>query len=163
MRNGKLLQMASADRIYNQPADLFVASFTGASNLLSGRVLARNGEFGTVEAGAGLRLNVWLPPGVASGENVKVAVRPENVRLGGQAGEEPNRFHARITGQRFQGTQTVYELALAGVRLEALELGTAVRHAIGEEVSIILPPTLCWGYAASGESGQDSGHGRKDH
>src|SRR5262249_19839405 len=38
MRNGKLLQMASADQIYNRPADLFVASFTGASNLLAGRV-----------------------------------------------------------------------------------------------------------------------------
>src|SRR6516165_2624871 len=49
MRDGKLLQMASADEIYNRPADLFVANFTGASNLLAGRVLARNGEFGTVE------------------------------------------------------------------------------------------------------------------
>ena len=161
MRNGKLLQMASADQIYNRPADLFVASFTGASNLLAGRVIARNGDFGTVEAHAGLRLIVWLPPGIASGEHVKIAVRPENVRL--DASEEPNRFHARITGQRFQGTQTVYELALAGVRLEALELGTAVRHAVGEEVSIILPPTLCWGYAATGESRQDNRHGRKNH
>ena len=61
---------------------------------------------------------------------------------------ESNRFNARITGQRFQGTQTVYELALAGGRLEALELGTDIRHAIGEEVSVTLPPALCWGYTA---------------
>ena len=39
MRDGKLLQMASADELYNRPADLFVANFTGASNLLDGRVL----------------------------------------------------------------------------------------------------------------------------
>ena len=39
MCDGKLLQMASADEIYNRPADLFVANFTGASNLLPGRVL----------------------------------------------------------------------------------------------------------------------------
>src|SRR2546430_9235183 len=51
MRDGKLLQMAAADEIYNRPADLFVANFTGASNLLAGRVLARNDEFGTVEPG----------------------------------------------------------------------------------------------------------------
>src|SRR3982074_1010546 len=51
MRAGRLLQMASADEIYNRPADLFVASFTGASSLLAGRVLERNGEFGIVETG----------------------------------------------------------------------------------------------------------------
>src|SRR5690242_10657578 len=31
MRDGKLLQMASADEIYNRPAELFLAKFTGAS------------------------------------------------------------------------------------------------------------------------------------
>src|SRR5437667_12627633 len=32
MRDGRLLQMAPPEEIYNRPADLFVASFTGASN-----------------------------------------------------------------------------------------------------------------------------------
>ena len=32
MRDGKLLQMATPDEIYNRPADLFVANFTGATN-----------------------------------------------------------------------------------------------------------------------------------
>src|SRR2546429_3506182 len=63
MRDGKLLQMASADEIYNRPADLFVANFTGASNLLAGRVLARNGEFGTVDAG-GQRLTALMPASI---------------------------------------------------------------------------------------------------
>src|SRR6202045_3138245 len=83
VRDGKLHQMASPDQIYNRPADLFVASFTGASNLLPGRVVARNGEFGTVEAQSGQCLTAWLPSGVQAGEAVKIAVRPENVRLGG--------------------------------------------------------------------------------
>src|SRR6266540_547257 len=61
MRDGKLLQIGSPDEIYNRPADLFVASFTGASNLLAGRVLDRNGEFGTIEAASGERLTAWLP------------------------------------------------------------------------------------------------------
>ena len=49
MRDGKLLQIASPDEIYNRPADMFVANFTGASNALPGRLVDRNGEFGTVE------------------------------------------------------------------------------------------------------------------
>jgi iron(III) transport system ATP-binding protein len=164
MRDGKLLQMASANQIYNRPADLFVASFTGASNLLAGRVLARNGEFGTVEAEAGMRMTVWLPPGISSGEHVKIAVRPENIRIvGNGTGEEPNRFPARISGQRFQGTQTIYELALASGRLEALELGTDIRHALEEEVSVVLPPALCWGYAASAAEETGRGDDGKNH
>src|SRR6266852_4763914 len=91
MRDGKLLQIGSPDEIYNRPADLFVAHFTGASNMLAGRVVAREGEFGSVEAG-GQRLRAWLPASVRAGDAVKVAVRPENVRLGANGATEPNRF-----------------------------------------------------------------------
>src|SRR5438445_9398808 len=56
MRDGQLLQIGAPGEIYNRPADLFVASFTGASNLLAGRVVDRQGEFGTIEAASGHRL-----------------------------------------------------------------------------------------------------------
>ena len=148
MRDGKLLQMASPEEVYNRPADLFVASFTGASNLLAGRVLERNGEFGTVEAG-GHRLIALMPGNVKAGEAVKVAVLPENVRLGANgSADADNRFSARVAAQRYQGTQTIYELAALGGRLEALELGTQMRHAVGSDVDVVLPPTLCWAYPA---------------
>ena len=155
MCDGKLLQMASADEIYNRPADLFVANFTGASNLLPGRVLDRSGEFGTIEAGAGHRLTAWLPAGVKAGEAVKIAVRPENIRLGINGAAEPNRFTARVAGQRYQGTQTVYELALFDGRLEAIELGTSMHYAIGSEVAVVLPPALCWAYPAREDTGRE--------
>jgi iron(III) transport system ATP-binding protein len=152
MRDGKLLQMAAPDEVYNRPADLFVASFTGASNLVAGRLLARNGEFGTVDAG-GHRLTALMPGSVKPGDAVKIAVRPENVRLGGERGSElDNRFTARVSGRRYQGTQTVYELAALGGRLEALELGTSARHAIGSDVEVVLPPSLCWAYPASAQA-----------
>jgi iron(III) transport system ATP-binding protein len=67
MRDGKLLQLATPDEIYNRPADLFVANFTGASSLIAGRVLERNGEFGIVETG-GHRLTAMMPSNVKSGE-----------------------------------------------------------------------------------------------
>jgi iron(III) transport system ATP-binding protein len=155
MRDGKLLQMAAADEIYNRPADLFVANFTGASNLLAGRVLARNGEFGTVEAG-GQRLTALMPANVKTGEAVKIAVRPENVRLGKDGTAQPdNRFTAHVAGRRYQGTQTIYELAMFGGRLEALELGTHARYVIGSEVDVVLPPALCWAYPASEDARLD--------
>jgi iron(III) transport system ATP-binding protein len=148
MRDGKLLQIAAPDEIYNRPADMFVANFTGASIALPGRLIDRNGEFGTVETQGGNRLTAWLPAGIAAGHDVNVALRPENIRLGVQTTQEPNHFTARVTGQRYQGTQTVYELAALGSRLEALELGTSARYPIGSDVGIQLPPGLCWAYSA---------------
>ena len=148
MRDGKLLQIGSPDDIYNRPADMFVANFTGASNALPGRLLDRNGEFGTIEMASGSRLRAWLPPGVTAGNDVSVALRPENIRLGVQANGDPNHFTARVTGQRYQGTQTVYELATLGGKLEAVELGTSVRYPVGSDIDILLPPQLCWAYSA---------------
>jgi ABC-type Fe3+/spermidine/putrescine transport system ATPase subunit len=148
MRDGKLLQVASADEIYNRPADLFVARFTGVSNLLPGRVVARNGEFGIVDAG-GQRLTALMPATLQAGESVKIAVRPENVRLGNNGTtDSENRFTAHVAARRYQGTQTIYELATLGGRLEALELGTHARHEIGSDVDVVLPPALCWAYPA---------------
>jgi iron(III) transport system ATP-binding protein len=146
MRDGKLLQMASAQEIYNKPADLFVANFTGASNMLQGRVIGRDGEFGAVEMGGGAQLQAWLPAAVAIGDAVKVAVRPENILLGVSHGT--NAFRARVLASRYQGTQTAYDLELFGGQLEALELGTAARYPVGAEAPIALPRELCWAYRA---------------
>src|SRR5216684_6112171 len=145
MRDGKLLQIGAPGEIYNRPADLFVASFTGASNLLAGRVVDRDGEFGTVEAASGHRLTAWLPLGVAAGSRVKIAVRPENVQCG-VGGSGPNRFTARVLAQRYEGAQTFYDLAVLGGRLAVLELGTSARHPVDSDVEVTLPPALCWAY-----------------
>src|SRR5437763_9138419 len=61
MREGKLLQMAPPGEIYNRPADAFVANFTGASNVLLGKVLARSGERATVDLGAAGHIEAWTP------------------------------------------------------------------------------------------------------
>ena len=155
MRDGKLLQLAPADEIYNRPVDLFVAHFTGASNLLRGRVVERQGEFGVIEMGAadrssGHRLSAWLPKSVAAGQAVTVAVRPENVRCGadGTAEAGPNLFTARVLALRYEGVQTVYELAVLGGRLEAIEVGTSRRHPVNGALEVALPPALCWAYPA---------------
>lgn len=152
MRDGKLLQMASPHEIYNRPADLFVANFTGASNLLSGRVIRCDGEFGLVEAASGERLLVSLPPGIRLSDSVSIVVRPENIRLGQTAEGETNQFRARVAAQHFQGLQTVYDLVVLGGRLEAIELGTNVRDVIGCDIEIALPPSLCWAYPTDGGS-----------
>src|SRR6202171_3792786 len=78
MRDGKLLQMAPPNEIYNRPADLFVANFTGASNELAGTLIARNGEFGTVDLGGGQRAEAAMLAPLAPRDAVGIALRPGN-------------------------------------------------------------------------------------
>jgi iron(III) transport system ATP-binding protein len=153
MRDGKLLQIGSPDEIYNRPADLFVANFTGATNELAGTLVERNGKFGVVDFGDGRRAEAALLQAAAPGDKVRIALRPENIAIGGQDGA--NSFTANVVDRRYQGTQTVYDIDLFGHRLEALELGTAARHAIGVEAPICIPRDACWAYRDSGQASYD--------
>jgi iron(III) transport system ATP-binding protein len=153
MRDGKLLQIGTPDQIYNRPADLFVANFTGATNELTGTLVERKGEFGVVDFGEGRRGEAALLHALSPGEKVRIALRPENIGIGRQDGA--NVFPGRVIDRRYQGTQTVYDIDLFGVRLEALELGTAARHQIGVETSVALPREGLWAYRDTGPSSYD--------
>jgi len=155
MRDGKLLQIGTPDQIYNRPADLFVANFTGATNELTGTLVERNGEFGLVDFGEGRRGEAALLHAIEPGAQVRIALRPENIGIGKQDGGKQNGaniFPARVLDRRYQGTQTVYDIDLFGRRLEVLELGTAARHQVGVETQVSLPREGCWAYRDSGPS-----------
>ncbi len=148
MREGKLLQMAPPDEIYNRPADSFVANFTGASNVLRGKVLGRTGDKATVDLGAAGKIETWTPQKLFAGDAVRVALRAENARLG-ETGPT-NAFRCKVVERRYQGMQTVYDVDMGGQRLEVLELGTAARHLGDGEVALTLPPEACWAYRDEG-------------
>ena len=144
MKDGKLLQLGSADEIYNRPAELFVANFTGATNELTGTLIRREGSSGIVDLGNQNMINVTLVHQLRSGDKVRIALRPENVGLGRH--DVSNAFPARIDQVRYLGTQTVYDIAIHNMRIEALELGTAVRYAAGSEIMVSLPASALWTY-----------------
>ena len=150
MKDGKLLQMASPDEIYNKPADPFVANFTGASNVLLGKVLACTGSRATIDLGAAGRIEAWTPQSLTAGDKARVALRAENVRLGERGAT--NGFFGRVIERRYQGMQTVYDVELGGQKLEALELGTAARHGADGEIALTLPPEACWAYRDDGST-----------
>jgi len=153
MRDGQLLQMAPPNEIYNRPADLFVANFTGASNQLAGKLIERNGEYGIVDLGGGNRAEAALLAPLAPGDAVRIALRPENIGLGRHDGA--NTYEARVVERRYQGTQTVYDIDLFGRRIEVLELGTAARHDVGATAPVSLPREALWAYRDTGPAAEE--------
>jgi iron(III) transport system ATP-binding protein len=147
MRDGKLLQLDTPREIYNRPADLFVAGFTGATNLIKGRVLRHDAGRAVIEVASGEQLWTRLGSGLQDGATAQVALRPDNV-LFDPPGDGPNRFTARVESQHYQGTQTVYEVTVLGTTIEALEVGSSARWDVGAQVTVALPPEMCWGYGS---------------
>src|SRR6202047_399999 len=82
MRDGKVFQIGTPDQIYNRPADLFVANFTGTTNELTGTLVERNGEFGVVDFGGGQHGEAALLHALNPGDKVRIALRAENLGRG---------------------------------------------------------------------------------
>jgi putative spermidine/putrescine transport system ATP-binding protein/spermidine/putrescine transport system ATP-binding protein len=109
MRDGVIEQRGAPRAVYERPRTEFVASFLGASNLLVGTVLDRSGGRVAVEV-AGHRFAVEET--ATPGRTVRVAVRPERLRLG--ANGEPG-IAARVREVVYRGAAThVYLDSAAG-------------------------------------------------
>jgi len=147
MENGKLMQMSPPVELYNKPANLFVANFTGASNLLKGEIASGSVRF---PSGEMLRIGQAIPGN--AGDSVLVAVRPENItlRASGDAADSVNSFSARVIEGHFHGTQTTYAVETLGHRIEAVELGTVPRFAKDEPIRVVIPPDHSWVFPNTG-------------
>jgi iron(III) transport system ATP-binding protein len=147
MENGKLQQMSTPVELYNKPETLFVANFTGVSNLIKGEISAP----GTVKLSGGEMLRITAPRGTP-GDAVVVAVRPENIvlRANGDAADAVNSFPARVIEGHFHGTQTTYAIETLGHRLEAIELGTVPRFSAQDAIRVVIPPDHSWVFPHAG-------------
>jgi iron(III) transport system ATP-binding protein len=147
MENGKLMQMSPPVELYNKPANLFVANFTGASNLLKGEIASGSVKF---PSGEMLLIGQAIPGN--AGDSVLVAVRPENItlRANGDAADSVNSFSARVIEGHFHGTQTTYAVETLGHRIEAIELGTVPRFSKNEPIRVVIPPDHSWVFPNTG-------------
>jgi ABC-type Fe3+/spermidine/putrescine transport system ATPase subunit len=124
MRAGRLEQVAAPRAIYEQPASAFVASFVGATNLLRGAVVCRDGEVADILVGATtIRARLAVHP---SFDRVALSLRPEALRLLGN-GEAPPPGWRALTGTlqevEYLGAVTRFVVRLAdGTPLAAMAL-----------------------------------------
>ena len=129
MRNGVIEQIGAPRDIYDRPRTEFVASFLGASNFVDGTVVAREGGTAIVETRAG---RVPLLAGSAIGARVRIAVRPERLRMERKAG---NGLPARIRDIVYRGPVTHFYLdSDAGPLLSYRQNAGANDWSVGDDV-----------------------------
>jgi putative spermidine/putrescine transport system ATP-binding protein len=107
MQRGRVEQFASPVEVYDRPRTLFVNSFVGTANLLSGEVVARDGATIAVTLDAGA--TITIPGARVDGKRVIVSARPENLAL--HARPAPDRWPVSLRIRMPVGAQTVSEVA----------------------------------------------------
>ncbi len=91
MHQGEVMQYGAPREVYTRPANKTVADFMGLVNLIPGRVLRAAGDDSLVTVGGNHAIGLALPGGVAEGQAVQVAIRPESLRVAALAtGPDPD-------------------------------------------------------------------------
>ncbi len=81
MRNGRIEQDAEPAEIFDRPGSAFVADFIGDTNLLDGVVSGGDGERIDVDLGALGTVTGATADALATGQSVRVSIRPTDVRV----------------------------------------------------------------------------------
>ena len=135
MKAGVLQQVGTPKSIYQRPANLFVSSFIGRSNVVPAE-LKMEGDASFLVFSNGKKAEIRNVDGAfIENRKVKLSVRPEEFLL---CGKEEELLHARITESIFLGLNTHYTVELeTGDRAEIIQESTISNIlTVGEEISL---------------------------
>jgi len=145
MSNGRLEQLGSPTEVYRSPASAFVARFVGTMNELPATVLGAD----RVDV-AGVTIGTPTATGFASGTNVTLLVRPEDVSiapLDGAVDIIPGSVVTRtfagpttIVHVRLDRLDTLIGAHLASARVNGFEPGARVAVSVNGDRAICEPP-----------------------
>ena len=131
MEKGRIVQMGDPREIYFRPANMFVASFIGAANLLRGvcESAVAAGAEGTVRLADGSRIGSLFPAGGATGQETTVSVRPESILL---VGSDAGVLRGTVSAASFLGGSARYDVAV----------GDLVIRVVGSAEQVVEPGTV---------------------
>ncbi|HEX2257962.1 MAG TPA: ABC transporter ATP-binding protein [Afifellaceae bacterium] len=144
MNRGKVQQIDTPLEIYHRPANRFVASFIGVSNILSGRMKRSEASATTVETRSGIILRA-VGDGGSADQDVSVLIRPEELEVSAVAsGDNRPSLEAIIDQVVFVGSELHIHAGLAdGTKIVALDRRAAASTAdwsAGQPVRLYYQP-----------------------
>lgn len=149
MNHGAIEQVGAPQEIYRRPASAFVADFVGAMNFLSGQLTAANRA-----RVAGLEFACPSQEGLAIGQEIRLCVRPEDVRVRDLPSDAQNRLPVEVVEMDFVGAFCRASLrgrSAPDVTLIADFSSNLIRDLgvdIGTKLDVALPPDRLRVFAA---------------
>jgi iron(III) transport system ATP-binding protein len=144
MREGRFVEIATPEELYNKPKTAFTAQFLGGANILEGTVK----EAGSSTDGTAVHTDfgvLWTSETAPAGP-AKLFLRPEKVSLDVQASQEgqANVFSWQVTSRRFVGDSRELELSPPGTgddNVIRCKSPAEFEAATGSTLSIHIDPT----------------------
>jgi putative spermidine/putrescine transport system ATP-binding protein len=133
MNKGHIEQIGSPTEIYSASVNEFVARFVGQTNLLKGKVVARDEGMCKLAVGPLLIIAEANYHGV--GSEVTLGVRPEAICIDPKV-EYENHFDAKLVQQTFLGPITHCTLDVQGISLRLQVQNARLGSAIGSSIRI---------------------------
>jgi iron(III) transport system ATP-binding protein len=133
MTRGRVLQVATPEVIYAEPATPYVATFVGVSNLVSAEVTAGIAltRFGPVR--------LIGPPGRRPGGHALCLLRPEHFSVEEAPDGAASSDSWQVIDRRFSGSEILLELRAGDGERLWVEAGSRVRRlGLGDRVSVSL-------------------------
>ena len=128
MDEGKLIQVATPDRIYENPGSVYVADFIGDVNIIEGQAspLEEDGQFEIMWKGAHDPLHAASTRTFGAGQTCYLAIRPEKVAI---MAEKPtaadNAVQGKVLDIAYLGNLSTYHVELHnGVIIKAQSANT---------------------------------------
>ena len=136
MNGGDIEQVGDPKEIYERPLTPFVADFVGSLNAFDLRVDELADGLAVMRVSERERLVVPVGTGTKTGDQLRVAVRPERVRI------EPTNGRAPEGGSSIEGTvaELVYLGGLTQFHVETGAAGRLVSHRMDDQVAASLEP-----------------------
>ena len=139
MREGRVLQLAPPKELYERPRTRFVADFVGTNNFVAGVCREVTGGAAVVDTPLGV-LRGRPAAGITPGDRCVLAVRPENIALGGGA---ENGLRGRVVLAAYLGNTLRYDVEV-GPALLKVDVRDPWHHDVlpaGHPVDLAFPST----------------------
>ncbi len=115
MDEGKLIQVATPDRIYESPESVYVADFIGDVNIIEGRASAQgNGTYRIDWAEGQAPLLATSPRPFSEGDTCHLAVRPEKITISADRPQDAaNAVQGKVHDIAYLGNLSTYHVELS--------------------------------------------------
>lgn len=112
--DGQIQQLDTPTRVYEAPANAFVAHFIGENNRFAGRIVEIGAETCIIQLLSGERVRATLGLPLAEGALATLSLRPERVQIGASAAACANCFEAEVREVIYIGDHLRVRLAVFG-------------------------------------------------
>jgi multiple sugar transport system ATP-binding protein len=123
MRDGRVQQVGDPMELYNEPANRFVAGFIGspAMNFFGVRITGANGGMWAEAESIRIKVPGQLAPRLAdyAGQEVTLGVRPEDLRIAGDADDKDLTVAANVEVIERLGSEILLDVAVGSTTMVA--------------------------------------------